>query len=278
MTPDAGEFADRVVVVSGGGWNIGRAIARAFAGAGARVVVASRNADRLAETVATIESAGGTALAVPVDMTDYAQVEALVATTHEAFGRVDVFAAIAGGGCVHRPIDEYPVEEWDRVVRQNLTSTFHALRAVLPDFRAAGDRGVFITCSGGGANYPVLGSPLNAYACAKAAIARFTDQMTAELWETDIRIHCLEPGLVWNPDTIAQVEAEERATGQRHPHREVVRPPDDAAELALWMASDRSRPLRGRGISVCDEWWRDRAEVQRVHETVHLFRLRRVEE
>lgn len=274
----SGEFAGRVAVVTGGGWNVGRAVAVAFAREGARVVIAARNERRLAETVDIIEAAGGEVTAVPTDVTDYAQVESLIETAHSAFGRVDTFAAIAGGGCVYTSIEEMPVDAWDRVVRQNLTSTFYCLRAVLPDFRAAGDRGTFIACSGGGAYYPVLGAHLNAYACAKTGIGRLTDQMTAELWETDIRIHCLDPGLTWSPDTIATVEAEEAATGKPHPNRDVVRRPEDAAELALWLASDASKPLRGRMVSVYDTWWRDPEQVKRVHDTVHLYRLRRVEE
>ena len=124
----------------------------------------------------------------------------------------------------------------------------------------------------------MLGTPLLAYACAKAAVCRLTDQLTAELWETGIRVNCLDPGLVWSPETIAAVEAEEARTGRTHPNREVNRPPEHAAELALWLASDRSAPLRGRLVSVHDSWWRDPEQVARVHETVHLYRLRRVEE
>lgn len=273
------EFEGRTVIVTGGGWNVGRAIAEAFAGAAANVVIAGRNRERLAETVAAIESAdgGGIVRAVPTDVCVREQVDALVARTVDEFGGVDVLAAIAGGGCVYQPVDEMDPDAWDRVVRQNLTSTFYCARAVLPLFRAA-NAGVMITCSGGGSYYPVLGAYLNAYACAKAAICRFTDQLTAETWDTDIRVHCLDPGLVWSPETIAQIEAEEAATGQRHPNREVNRPPECAAELALWMASDRSKPIRGRLISVHDTWWRDPEEIRRVHDTVHLYRMRRVEE
>jgi 3-oxoacyl-[acyl-carrier protein] reductase len=168
-------------------------------------------------------------------------------------------------------------DAWDRVVRQNLTSTFYCARAVLPHFRAR-DRGVLITCSGGGSYYPVLGALLNAYACAKAAICRFTDQLTAELWESGIRINCLDPGMVWSPDTLAHIEAEEARTGQPHPNRDVNRPPSHAAELALWLASDRSAKIPGRLVSVHDSWWRDPERVARVADTVHLYRMRRVEE
>ncbi len=272
-----GEFAGRTVVVTGGGWNVGRAIAEAFAAHGANVVIAARNVDRLRETADAIEASGGVVRAIPTDVTVWSEVEALVNRTLDEFGGIDCFAAIAGGGCVHEPIDAMQPDAWDRVMRQNATATFYCLRALLPHYREKG-RGEFIACSGGGAYYPLLGPHLNAYACAKAAICRFTDQMTAELWETDIRIHCLDPGLVWSPDTLAEIEAEEARTGERHPNRDVNRPPTDAAELALWLASEKSKPLRGRLVSVEDSWWRDSEQVKRVHETVHLYRMRRVEE
>ena len=271
------EFTGRTVIVTGGGWNIGRAIAERFAAAGANVVIAARNEERLAETAAAIRSAGGTVESVPTDVSDYAAVERLVTTTLERFSSIEVFCAIAGGGCVYQPVDEMHPDAFDRIIRQNLTASFYCARAVLPHFRA-NNAGVLITCSGGGAFYPVIGAYLNAYATAKAGICRLTDQLTAELWETDIRVHCMDPGMVWSPETMQSIEAEETRTGERHPNREVNRPPQDAAELALWLASDASKPLRGRVVSVHDSWWRDPEAVKRVHDTVHLYRLRRVEE
>jgi 3-oxoacyl-[acyl-carrier protein] reductase len=264
----------RVAVVTGGGRNVGRAVAEAFAAAGARVVVASRNAANLAATVRRIEAAGGVALACPTDVTELAEVEALVGRTVEAFGDLDVFAAIAGGGCVYEPIDTMEPAAFDRIHRLNVTSAFYAARAVLPIFRPK-DRGVFLTCSGGGGYYPVLGKTMAAYACAKAAVCRLTDQLTAELWETGIRINCIDPGLAWDEERLASIETEERRTGQPHPQRPQYRPAHHAGELAVWLASDASAPLRGRCLSVYDSWWRDPEQVRAVDATVHLYRLRR---
>lgn len=264
----------RIAIVTGGGHNVGRAVALAFAAAGARVVVASRTRARLDETVRQIAAAGGTALAVPTDVTQLDEVEALVATTRDAFGDVDVMAAIAGGGCVYEPIDAMDPAAWDRIHRQNVTSAFHCARAVLPRFRER-DGGSILFCSGGGGFYPVLGKNMAAYACAKAAVGRLTDQLTAELWETGIRVNCIDPGLAWDAARLAQVEAEERATGRPHPQRAQYRPAACAGELATWLCSDASRPLRGRCLSVYDEWWRDPEQVRAVDATVHLFRLRR---
>jgi 3-oxoacyl-[acyl-carrier protein] reductase len=271
------ELRGRAAIVTGGGRNIGRAVAVAFARAGARVVVASRRRANLVETARRIGVLGGECLAVATDVTDPDQVSDLVERTVDRFGTVDVIAALAGGGSVPVPIDDLEPADWNRVLGVNLTGAFLCARAVVPILRA-NDSGAILFCTGGGAFHPVPGQHLLAYACAKAALCRLTDQLTAELWETGIRVHCLDPGLVWDDDARRRAEEEERRTGEPHPLRERARSAEDAAELALWLCSARSAPLRGRLVSVYDSWWRDPERVRRVHETVHLYRLRRVEE
>jgi len=269
-------LAGKVAVVTGGGFNVGRGVAEAFAAAGAKVVVAARDAARLDETVAAIVAAGGAAAACRTDVTDLAQVEALVAFAQRTYGPVDVFAAIAGGGCSYQPFDAVPADDWERTFRVNVTSTYYSARAVMPTFRAR-NAGEFLVCTGGGAYYPVLGAPMLAYACAKAALCRFVDQLTAELYATGIRVHGLDPGLVWSPELQAQVAAEEARTGAPHPDRPRVKPPAAAGELATWLASDASKPLRGRCLSVYDAWWRDPAAVQRVDADLAASRVWRHE-
>jgi NAD(P)-dependent dehydrogenase (short-subunit alcohol dehydrogenase family) len=267
---------DRVAIVTGAGWNIGRAVARRLAAEGARVVVAARRETLLRETAAQIRAAGGEALVVPTDVTVPEQVEAMVAKAVDHFGTVDALAAIAGGGLDPRPLEQVSLAAWEHVFRANVTSTFLCVRAVLPILRRK-DRGSVLTCTGGGSFFPMLGVEYNAYACAKAAICRFTDQMTAELWETGIRFNCLEPGKVLTAERLAEIEGHERRTGRPHPDREGNHPPEDAAELAAWLLSDASKPLRGRCVSVNDTWWRDPAKVAAVEATVFAYRLRRME-
>jgi NAD(P)-dependent dehydrogenase (short-subunit alcohol dehydrogenase family) len=261
----------KVAIVTAGGFNIGRGIAEAFAAAGARVVIASRDEERLRETAAAITGSGGTARAIRTDVTDLPQVEALVQRTTDAFGPVDVFAAIAGGGCRYLPIEQLTPEDWEHTFRLNVTSTFYCARAVMPTFRAR-NAGSFLACTGGGGFYPTLGKNMLDYACAKTALCRFVDQLTAELLDTTIRVNAIAPGQVWSPATRARVEAEEARTGKPYPGREHVVPPSAAGELAVWLASDASAPLRGRCVSVYDTWWRDPAGVQRVEQ--HLAALR----
>ncbi len=269
--------SDAVAVVTGGGWNIGRATAQRLARAGARVVVASRQEARLKETLAGIEAAGGQGLAIPTDVTRLEDVEAVIAQTLDLYGRIDILVAAAGGAGAHAPIDAVDPSEWCDVFAKNVFGAFYAARCALPIMREQ-NRGVILTFTGGGAFFPWVGVNGSAYATAKAAICRFTDQLQAELLDTAIRVHCVAPGLVWDPDRLREVEAEEARTGTEHPERHINRPPEDAAELVEFLASEESAFLRGRVVAVSDDWWRDPARVRAVEDTVHLYRLRRVEE
>ncbi len=272
----SGALEGKVAIVTGGGWNIGRAIALRFAREGAAVAVGGRRKELLDETVAEIRAGGGRALAVQADATERPQMEELVRRALEAFGGLDVVAAIAGGGGGYEPLDVIDPDWWEHVVAINLFGTFHVVRAALPALRAR-KQGSIITCSGGGAWFPVLGLPCTAYASAKAAICRFTDQLAVELLETGIRVNCLQPGLTWDAERRRAIESEERRTGKPHPERGVNHPPEDAAELATWLASERSAPLTGRLVSVDEDWWRDAAKVRAVCESYHAYCLRRVE-
>ena len=265
---------DRVAIVSGGGHNIGRAIARAFAAHGAKVMVCGRREHLLHETAALIQRAGGVCEAFAADLTDWQQVAALRDATLARFGDIDVLAAMAGGGAVYARVDELAPAVFESIYRQNVMTTFHAIRAVLPAMRK-NNRGAIITAAGGGAYFPWLGVTAAAYAAAKAAVCRLTDQIQAELLDTGIRLNSLEPGMVWNDDKLRAVQAEESATGKPHPQRAAYRPPEAAAELAVWLASDDSQSMQGRCVSVNDDWWRDPARVRRVAQTIHHYRLRR---
>lgn len=264
----------RVAIVTGGGWNIGRAIACRFAAEGAKVLVSARRRELLDETARAIEAAGGTCAVFPADLGDPSQAQAMVDATLQRFGAVDVVAAMAGGGSVYAPIDEIDPARFASILGQNVLTAFHTIRAVMPHYRAR-NRGVVITAAGGGAFFPWLGVTAAAYACAKAAICRLTDQVQAEVLDTGIRLNALEPGMVWTAEKLAAVAAEEARTGVLNPARVNYRPPEAAAELAAWLASDESSSMQGRCVSVYDDWWRDAERVHRIAHTVHHYRLRR---
>jgi NAD(P)-dependent dehydrogenase (short-subunit alcohol dehydrogenase family) len=271
-----GRFRGKTALVTGGGWNIGRAIAERLAAEGAAVAICGRRRELLDETAEAIRAAGGRALAMEADVTDLARMEQVAARVGEELGPIDAVCAIAGGGGGYEAIDAIDPHWWEHVIRINLVGTFHAARVALPAMRAR-NAGTIVTCSGGGAYFPMLGVHATAYAAAKAGICRFTDQLAAELLDTRIRVNCLQPGLVWSPDRLEQIEAEEARTGRPHRDREHNHAPEEAAELALFLSSDASAPLTGRLVSVDDDWWRDPEKVRAVCESPHLYCLRRME-
>ncbi|MBN2489289.1 MAG: SDR family oxidoreductase [Planctomycetes bacterium] len=256
-------LAGASAIVTGGGWNIGRAVAIALARAGARVTLAARDRARLEETRQLIAGAGGEALVVPTDVTDAAACDRLVAAALERFGTVDALVNLAGGFGAGAPLDRVEPAAWIDVVSRNLIGTFLATRAALPALSGRPEAHV-ITCAGAGAFFPEIGSHMTAYASAKAAICRFTDQLAAELLDTAIRVNCIEPGMVWDPPTLERIAAEEQCTGHPHPDRGRNRPPEAAAELVLFLLGAGAAGLNGRLVSVNDSWWRDPAEVARV--------------
>lgn len=260
-------------IVTGGGWNIGRATAIALARAGSRVVVAARRAEHLDETLHLVAEAGGEGLAVPTDVTDRGQTEVLAARALERFGRIDAVINLAGGFGADGAVDAVDPSAWIDVVQRNLIGTFLVTRAALPALRRQPEAHV-ITCAGAGAFFPQVGATITAYASAKAAICRFTDQLAAELLDGSIRVNCIEPGMVWDPPTLARIEAEEAKSGAPHPERAHNRSPEEAAALALFLLSDAATALNGRLVSVNDDWWRDPARVQEVA-AGDAFRLRR---
>src|SRR5690349_19503610 len=118
------DLAGQVVVVAGASSGMGRATALAVAQLGARVVLASRNADALAGLVATINSNGGEALAVPTDTTDHAAAERLIAATLDAYGQVDTLVNSVGTNIRMRALDQLSAESWADMIESNLTSAF----------------------------------------------------------------------------------------------------------------------------------------------------------
>jgi 3-oxoacyl-[acyl-carrier protein] reductase len=180
----------RTALITGGGSGLGRAIALAFACEGARVVVAARSGDDVAETVWLIEELGFSALGIPTDVRDAAQVAALVAAAQQQFGALQILVNSAGVG-LRAPVHETSEAQWDAVVDTVLKGTFLAVQAVLP---------AMITQGGG--NIINLGAPLEriavpgfaAYYAAKCGVEGLTKVMAKDLRRYGINVNAVHPG------------------------------------------------------------------------------------
>jgi NAD(P)-dependent dehydrogenase (short-subunit alcohol dehydrogenase family) len=192
----------RVAVVTGAGKGIGKACALALARAGAKVVLAARTAADVEAVVAHIIAEGGSALAVPTDVSDEASVEALFATTVKAFGTVDILVNNAGIYHAWGPITDYAVADWDRIMAVNLRGVFLCSRGAL---RLMKERrsGKIINISSVAGKWAIAGGA--AYSTSKFGLDGFHQSAAREAREYGVSVTVINPGVVstegQGPDT-----------------------------------------------------------------------------
>ncbi|HEX2068870.1 MAG TPA: SDR family NAD(P)-dependent oxidoreductase [Actinomycetota bacterium] len=212
---------DQVAIVTGGSKGIGRAIALAFADAGASVALAARGEEDLVQTAKEIEAAGGQAIPVVTDVTDPAQVDALVGKTVDAFGTVDILVNNAGAAPFLSTIDQIRLEGFEKYFRVNFMSAVYCSKAVAPILLPKGSGSVLNVASVAG----FIASPgLTYYAGAKAALINLTKTLAREWAASGIRVNAVAPGWV-------ETEMNERAREQAP---EFVRSTTAAIPLGRW--------------------------------------------
>ena len=182
-------IAGKVAIVTGASSGIGEAAARAFAMAGAKVVLAARRAEQLERLAEEIRSAGGTALSVPTDLTDIGQIQNLVQTTLTAYGRIDVLANIAGWGR-YDWLEELSPENLRMQYEVNVIGLMELTRQVLPAMKAQRS-GHILNMSSYASK--IATPPLTVYASTKYAVEGLTDGLRRELIPWGIRVTRIHP-------------------------------------------------------------------------------------
>ena len=186
------DLTGRTVVITGGSRGIGRATAERALAAGARVVLGARDAQRLERVAAELAAGGGEVAHLAGDVTRYADMEALVRTGLERFGRVDAFVACAGVAWAG-PFAEMPPEEIEAAAAVNVQGLMNGCRAALPPMLEQG-AGTLVNVSSGAGHTGIPG--LAAYSGSKFAVNGFTEALAGEVGDAGVRVFAVCPGRV----------------------------------------------------------------------------------
>jgi NAD(P)-dependent dehydrogenase (short-subunit alcohol dehydrogenase family) len=244
--PVSTELAGRVAFVTGASSGIGQHLARRFASAGADLVLAARRTDRLETLQREIEVMGRRAIAVPMDVTDRASVEAGFAAATDAFGGIDVLLNNAGTA-EPQPFLDMTEAAWQRVIETNLTGVWRVAQ-VAARIMAARGRGAIINVASALGMAPQK-SQAN-YAAAKAAVIQLTRVMALELGSAGVRVNAIAPGYF---ETEINAEFFASGPGQRYVDRLFPRRLGTLDELdgpVLLLASEAGRFINGTVLPI----------------------------
>ena len=242
--PDSKELVGKTAIVTGGGRNIGRAIALQLALAGAAVAVNVRSNKAEADAVVReIEAAGGKAVGVPGDVADPKTAAALAGAALKAFGRIDILINNAALRA-EKPFDQMTFEDWRAVMNVTLDGAFHCVKACLPELRKSGG-GTIINIGGMSAH---IGSKNRAHVLtAKAGLVGFTRALAHDLAEARITANCVVPGAIDTSRSGSSTPAHHLTHGTITGERGK---PDDVAAMVRYLAGPGGRYVTGQTIHV----------------------------
>ena len=242
-------LSGKTALITGSSRGIGAAIAKLFAREGARVAVHGRDAAALAQVRSDIEIAGGRAIEVRADLTQFAEIEAIRRQIEAELGPVDVLVANAGGSFTRPgPLEEIDEAGWRASVDGNLTATFLTLKSFLPGMKQR-KSGNIITLSSAAGRRPHPQSPVP-YAAAKAGIEMLTQHLATQVGPDGIRVNCIAPEIILTERNQQQIPDRQKQTLiEVHPIRRLGLP-DDVANAALYLASDQSSWITGLILDV----------------------------
>jgi len=242
MTGHPGRLSGKVAVVTGGGSGIGRAAALRFAADGADVLVADVAAESAEQVAAEIVASGGRAVAMAVDVSDPAQVDAMAAGVIAEFGGVDILMT-AAGVLSFGSATQTDAQAWNRVIAINLTGTFLAARAVIGPMAERGGGSIITVSSSTGAHDASPGNV--AYVTSKGGVAMLTKALAIDHAADGIRVNAIAPGPTATPMLgSVMTEDEMRRFGEAMPIGRLARP-EELAAAAAFLASDDASYVTG---------------------------------
>lgn len=242
-------FAGKVALVTGGGSGIGRATALAFARAGARVAVVDIDEDAGREVVAAMTAAGGEAMFIRADVVNAAEVEAMVARTVDAYGKLDCAVNNAGIEEEHMRLADCPEATFDRIMAINVKGVWLALKYELAAMLRSGGGAIVNTASVAGL---VAAPRMAAYCASKHAVLGLTKSAAIEYARKHIRVNAVCPGVIRTPMYERALEVDPKGTAQvaqLHPIGRVGEP-EEVAAVILWLCSDAASFVTGHAHTV----------------------------
>jgi gluconate 5-dehydrogenase len=234
----------KVIIVTGAGRGLGRAMALKLAEAGADLVAAARTLDQLEQTAAEVRKTGRKCLIVRTDVSRSEDINAMVTAAVKEFGKVDVLISNAGAGedSFGKTIDQITDDDWRRGIDVNLSSQFYGARAVIP-YMLQRKRGKIINVASG---YGLRGGKHNyMYACAKGAVLQLTRSLALTYADDNIQTNCIVPGIFPHNERLMAFFKGGKFIPMGHGGADT-----DLAPLAIFLSSEASNHINGALIPV----------------------------
>jgi len=236
----------KVAIVAGASRGIGAASARAFAEAGAIVVVAARTESAIAPIADEINRCGGKALAVPTDVTDAESVARLVEETVKAFGRLDVAFNNAGAGHMPKPLADISFEDFEAGLKSNLYGAFLGMKYEIPAMLAGGGGAIVNMSSTAG----LQGAPgMGPYSAGKHGVVALTKVAALDYGKRNIRVNAIAPGPIVN-EQMSRLPDERLKEIARFIPMGRTGQVDEVARAVVWLCSDEASFITGAVLSV----------------------------
>ncbi len=242
------DLEGKVAIVTGSSRGIGRAVAEAFAEAGAKVAISSRNLSPCEEVAAAIRQKGGAAIAIAARISDKPQLENLVAKTREALGPIDILVCNAAVNPHYGSLDQLTDEMFERMMVNNVLSNLWLSRLVAPEMRQRRDGAIiFITSTAALRATTMLGM----YGITKTADYALCRNLAAEWGPDNVRVNCIAPSVVTTQFArVLYEDPERRKAREAETLLKRLAEPDDIAGVALMLAARAGAYITGQTIVV----------------------------